>query len=161
MKSPEEHFARGLLLGRSCSGGAGADCGLLLMSLRAAGSPRVLRAGSQGRDLLQGTGLGHRPAQCPYSARQQDRKERGEGITKLSQTEQKCFQLLSGAERLEMTSSQHSLILFCYDHYTEPPNPLHPLTGRSSLSILTLCLWATLSHLPFSNYYYYYYPHCF
>lgn len=62
------------------------------------------------------------------------------------QIKQKCFQFQSGKERLKMTSNQLSLILFCYNHYIEPSNPL---AGKRCLSILTQSLWATLSIFSF------------
>lgn len=54
-----------------------------------------------------------------------EKTARRESKNKPYQTKQKCFQFQSGKERLKMTSSQLSLILFCYNHYIEPSHPLY------------------------------------
>lgn len=63
-----------------------------------------------------------------YSAMERNRRwkrtAKREIKNKPYQTKEKYFQFLSGKERLEMTSSQHSLILFCYDRDIEPSNSL-------------------------------------
>lgn len=88
------------------------------------GQERLSRTGSPSGDRAQPLSL----ALSAYSAKGRNGRW-GKTVMKESknkpyQMKQKCFQFLSGKERLDMTSSQHSLILFCYNHYIEPSNPL-------------------------------------
>lgn len=103
------------------------SCRLIVVSLMSAHSSWVLRTrpaeqegfsfGGQGSATFPGS-------ECLLSKVGEwevgeDKKKGKKNIP--YQTKWKCFQLLSGKEILEMTSSQHSLIFFCY----EPSNPLH------------------------------------
>lgn len=101
------------------------------MSLMSAHSSWVLRTrpAEQERFSFRGQGSATFPgSECLLSKVREwevgEDKEKGKKNIPY-QTKGKCFQLLSGKEILEMTSSQHSLIFFCYDHYIEPLNPLH------------------------------------
>lgn len=100
------------------------------MSLMSPHSSCVLRPRAAEQEGLSPGGQGSATLPGSELLTQQRRERevgkdgRRESKNKPYQTKQKCFQLLSGKERLEMTSSQHSLILFCYDHYIEPSNPL-------------------------------------
>lgn len=136
----------------SCVWGAAQPRGWILVSLLPAHSPGwwgqewSSRTGSPLEDRAQLLFLDLSAYSAEEGNVRWEKTVRRESKNQLYQTKLKCFQFQSGKERLKMTSSQVSLIHFCYNHYIEPSNPL---AGKCSLSILTQSLWATLSIFSF------------